>query len=195
MSKFLNSALFGALVVFPSLSYAKDIEASTTEIAGDINLSIASLDTSVSGFSDVSTDRQAMSIDGIFYLKKNVGVGITLDYDHTESSSLGVSSESTTNMIGPVISYNISTGEKTSLKLQGAALYSWAEQVDPSIGTTVLDGFGWRIGSQLSYFINEKVSFNAGINYASINLKDDVFDVTVKTSGIGIGAGISVYLN
>lgn len=194
MSKSTKIVVFSSLFLISSIIHAKDLEASTIEVAGNIGLSIASLETSSSGFPDSNTDKQAASFSGISYFQKNIGVGLSFDYDHTETETAGLTNEITSNMIGPIILFNISTGEKTSVKLHGAAIYSWAEQVDSTFGNTVMDGFGWRIGGQLSYFINDRVSLNTGLSYASIELKDDVFDETFNTKGLAIGAGLSIYL-
>lgn len=189
----LSTAVIG-LLSLSTTGHARDLNQGTIEIGGDLDLSMVSLEVKPEGGDKVETDTTTLSASALYYVVQNVGVGITWDYMSDEAKVAGDKAETTTNMIGPTAAYNISLNDKTSLKVLGAVVMSSTELSGTSISTTKIDGFGWTIGGQLSYFLNDFVSLNGSLQYLSLSLEEDDTKTDVDTTGFGAGVGLSVYL-
>ena len=187
----LSVAVIGLFFVSTAVSYAKDLGKGSIEISGDLALSVDSVGLKSKGFDKTTTDTTTLSVDALYYVAPNIGVGLTLTHESIEIKSAGDKNKTTTQIIGPAISYNVSLNDKTSLKLQGAIANVSSDLDD----TTTIDGFGWEIGGKISYFLNDFVSIDAGLSYLSASLEDNGSpSIGVDVTGFSTGAGISVYM-
>jgi opacity protein-like surface antigen len=140
----------------------------------------------VSGAADIDTTTWSIELDGHYYLMKNLGLGLILQYQDSEVEQGAAEIETSTLFIGPQIIYNFSLGEKVSLFVKGAVGYADAEfQSDDA------DGWGWQVGGGLKYFLTNSASINAGVTYQSLSMEDGGGDV--DTDGFNVGVGLSIY--
>jgi len=187
----LSVAVISLLCVSTTVSYARDLGKGTIEISGDFDLSVDSVDLKPEGFDKITTDTTTLSVDALYYVAPNIGVGLTLTHESVEEKSGADKDKTTIKIIGPAVSYNISLNDKTSLKLQGAIANVSIDLDD----TTTIDGFGWNIGAKVSYFLNEFVSLDAGLDYLSASLEENGSpSIDVDLTGFSTGVGISVYV-
>ncbi|HSL91357.1 MAG TPA: outer membrane beta-barrel protein, partial [Candidatus Limnocylindrales bacterium] len=105
----------------------------------------------------------------------------------TEIEVAGESVDSSTLLIGPQLIYNFPLNENVSLFVNGAVGYATTEIADADA-----DGYGFRVGGGLKYFLTNSASINAAVFYQSLSLEDD-FDNDLDTSGVNVGIGLSVY--
>lgn len=182
------------LLSMTTTGHARNLDKGTIEIGGGLGLSTTSLEMKPEGSSKIETDSTALSANVLYYVAQNIGVGITWDYSSNEMKSSGYKFETTSNTFGPMAAYNISLNEKTSLKLGGALVMSSTEDKETGFATTTVDGYGWNLGGQLSYFLNDYVSLDGSLDYVSLSLEEDSTKTEIDTTGFAAGVGLTVYL-
>ena len=193
MKKYILISVFVCVSVLSFSVCAKDIPRDTLEIGGDFDMSVSSFDLEVEG-EGVDTDTTSISMVVLYYVEKNLGVGLTWEYENAEASFEGGSAESTANMLGPAVAYNISLNENTSFRLHGALALSAIEEEDSDLGDATYDGYAWVVGGQVSFFLSDAVSFDASLRYLSMSLDEDETSLDVEADGFTTGLGVSVYL-
>ena len=197
MKKSLLSTIAASLFCISTVSYANNINQGTIEIGGDLDFSVFSGELKPEqGNGKTEIDSTYFSANALYYIQPNLGLGIIWNYESTESTefylgSIDANEESSTTEFGPIVSYNMSINEQTSFKLQGGVTIISSERYNLD-----MSGFGWLIGGQLSYFINENISFDTSLGYTSGTIENDnsVY-ADIDISGFGIGVGLSIYLN
>ena len=177
-----------ALAVLPALAAARELPPGTFEVGAGTNLSFGSAKTEVNGTELMDTSSTAFSGDGLFYLARNVGLGLGLSYDHTKvETPTGSTSESTQWMFGPELKVNVPLAPATSLLLVGA------------LGRTKLDedgaeadGWAWEVGAGLRLFPAEFVSLDVLLDYSHAGVTDDAGN-DYTAAGWNVGVGFSLY--
>lgn len=190
----LGASIIG-LTCLSATAFSRDLAQGTIEIGGGLDLSLGSSEMDITGSDTIDTDTTTLSASGLYYVAPNIGVGLTWDYDSTEVGEAGYKSEESSNFIGPVASYNLSLNDKTSLRFLGALGLASIEMEDSFSGTTTIDGFGWAVGAQLSYFLTDSVSIDGYLSYMSLSLEEDESKTDVDSTSFGPGVGLTVYLN
>ncbi|MDH5545402.1 MAG: porin family protein [Gammaproteobacteria bacterium] len=180
-------------VFFSGVVSAKDIESTTTEIRGDLDLSLESSNTVTTGLpKSVSTEKYA-STALLFYPLKNVGVGASWNYGSTVFESEGIKSERVSKIIGPLVAYQIGINSNFNIKLFGSvAMANVERRVEGS--SARFNGFAFNFGGGVSYFLSDSVSLDIFARIARLTLKYESTDASVTDSKFGTGVGISIYL-
>jgi hypothetical protein len=179
-------------------SFAKNISIGTIEVGGGSTLNINSYESELenSPYED-TIDTTILSADALYYVRPNLGVGATWYYSSAERSAtqggVQLTTETMTSVIGPMVSYNFSINEQTSLKVSGAFLKVSGDDDNNQDKS----GFGWNTGGKLSYFLNEHISINGNLNYYSYAYEYDNYGQSVdfEENGFNFGVGFSVYLH
>jgi len=156
---------------------AKEIPAGTIAVGGQTDVSQASTTTTVNG-TDIDVDVTTLKTGALYYVAPNVGLGVLWDYEKTKTSVAGTSSTETTNLFGAMASYNISINEQMSIRPR--VFFGTA-----SVKNDPLD---------VSYFPSDHVSFDVGVSYESLSLRDDGLDIDADGSGFSFGLGFTAYL-
>ncbi len=181
-------------VVFSEAILAKEIQQGTVEVSGGFDLSFSAVDVDVEGDIVREIDTQMIDTSISYYFTPNIGLGVLWRYENSETTSRTFSTEVTTNIIGPHLTFNLSLNDKTSLKLKGAVLITSTEFSSSFSTTEEADGFGWAIQGGLSYFVMESVSFNGGIAYSSLSTEIDSTNTDFDVTDLSVGVGVSVYI-
>jgi len=178
--------VFLALFV-PASLWAMDINQGKFELSGSTAFKFSDMTTEVTGSPDIDTTSYSFDFDGNYYFMKNFGLGLIFQYQKDEVEVSGVSSDSSTLLIGPQLTYNFPLSETVSLFINGAVGYATAE-----FDNDDADGWGWQVGAGLKYFFTNSVSINGSLKYQSLSLEDD-FNNDIDSSGFGVGIGLSMY--
>ncbi len=176
-------------IILASNAFAKDIKKGTVEIGGGFDISISSTDSEAEGASNISTDTEAIDLSTLYYLQNNIGIGVSWLYENSESKSGGLTAETKTNIIGPVVKGNLSLNENVNAYLAGSV-----GVVDMESGSVKADGFAWGVETGVSFFITKTVALNAGVNYQSMSVETDDSNVDIDIDGMSFGLGITVFM-
>lgn len=191
----IQSAVAIGLLCLSTAGNARNLDQGTVEIGGGLGLNIISIDVKQEGASKEDFDSTALSANALYYVAQNIGVGIAWDYSTSETRrGVYYKYEETSNSIGPMAAYNISLNEKTSLKLGGTLVKLTSESKETGYVTSTTDGYGWSLGGQLSYFLNDFVSLDGGLYYVSLSRENNKTKTSIDTTGFSTGIGLSVYL-
>lgn len=191
------------LAMAPFAARALDVSAGAVEVTGRSNLGLSFSSTDVSGGATGSSDTTVFSGDAtaLYYVVPNLGVGLAVSFDRAESRSSGARFTNWSYLVGPAVGFVHPIQEKLSLSLQGDA--GWVRSGGSSSlsgggGLASLDsgssGFGFDLGAGLRYFLARSFSVDVGLSYAwertTIRTQPDI---TFTSSGLRLGAGLSVY--
>lgn len=193
MRRLVAAASIVYLAGFAPAAFSRDIERGTIQVNGDVDLDVSSNETEVEGSGTTDVDNAEFSVNGLYYVIRNLAVGARWSYSSEEAALSGVSSEETLHAIGPIVSYNISLTNETSVRFLGSVVTMSGEEKTTGEPTLDYDGFAWMIGTQFSYFINQSVSLDGTARYSSTSLEIDPGAIDVDNTGFGVGAGLSVY--
>lgn len=165
-------ALTVGMLLLASAAFARDIQPGEIEIAGASN----------GGFTSTSSDGADYSVlylgvSGAYYVIPNLGVGATFDY-----YGWGGDLDGSGLFIGPKAIYNFSINEALNAYVEVMVGYL---SVDG--GGADANGLSFGGGGGVKFFVNESVSFNAGL---SLSRDSGDFDDT----NLGVDFGISVFL-
>lgn len=169
---------------------AKEIKQDTIEIGGDLDVSFGSTTSKPEGGSTTTTDTQSVSSTLAYYVIPNLGIGLDWFHESSESKTGSVKAKSTTNIIGPIVIYNISANEHLSIFLVGAVGKASFEY---SSGNTY-DGFAWVAGGGLRFFLNDNVALNALARYSNLSLNGGTPSRSLPMTTFHMGLGISVFI-
>lgn len=169
---------------------AKEIKQGTIEISGDLDVSSGSTTSKPEGGSTTTTDTQTVSSTLAYYVIPNLGIGLDCFHESSESKTGSVKAKSTTNIIGPIVIYNISANEHLSIVLAGAV---GKASLEYSSGNTY-DGFAWVAGGGLRFFLNDNVALNALASYLNMQIDGGTPSKSVSLTGFNMGLGISVFI-
>lgn len=86
-------------------------------------------------------------------------------------------------------SYNISINEQMSIRPR--VFFGTASVKNDPLDAS---GTGWGVGADVSYFPSDHVSFDVGVSYESLSLRDDGLDIDADGSGFSFGLGFTAYL-
>lgn len=179
-----------SLLCLSTAGYTRDLNKGTIEIGGGLNLSMISEEYKAQDAEDtMEIDSRNFAADVLYYIAPNIGLGINWNYVSAEAKAGDSEWETTTSMIGPAAAYNISLSGNTSLKLGGSLVMASRETEESSI-----DGFGWTLGGQYTYFLNDFVSLNGSLEYVSLSLEDDDSNNEFDNTSFRAGVGLSIYL-
>ena len=181
MKKLLSIILIALLAC--AVSYARDLEQGTVEIGGDLDLSLSTTDEDAGGGTR-TTDEINISGGALYYLQQNIGAGLILDYEKSDTEGF----ESTMTFIGPIAAYNFSVNEDAGIKVFGGVGLAFYEDD----GGADADGFAVILGGRYCYYLTDSVSLDATLSYTSMSLEDSGADY--DSDSISLGVGLSVYI-
>ena len=180
--------LVAAVLCLASSAWAKDIAPGTVEIDGATAIRYTDGEIDFEGEGDVDNSALMVSLGTNYYFMQNLGLGLLLSWTDQEIADLSVSEI----FVGPQIVYNYSINEPLSVFAAAAVGYQKTEvevddddKVDP-------DGYGWKAGLGLKYFVSDAFAVNASVNYAASYMEYEGTDW--DNTGFLFGAGFSVYL-
>lgn len=200
-----------AAILLPTLAAASDIKPGAIEVSGRsmLDLSSGSQETkrAETGLPTVATDKHDISKVGLeagalYYLTRNVGVGLVLGYERTKDKDKlnAVTLTDSLLTIGPKVGVDFGIAEKLSVFGDADLVYATGnhKEQDPTAPTVTWDvsGFGFGLAAGLKYFPLAALSIDVGVDYRYLKVKGDVTpliqDTTTK-SGVGGFAGLSFY--
>lgn len=187
------------LAMVPALAQAAELSVGTFEVSGSSNLGFSSGSTKVEagGVTDTTdTTSYALSTSGLYYLAPNVGVGLNLVYDHTEDTTAGTTTGTSTFLLGPAAGIAFPLQEKLYFAAQGYLGYASATVTQTGSPDVSGSGWGLGLGAGLKYFVVKSFSIDAGLGYRYQKLTIDLpFGGTqdVTTSGFGLNVGFAAY--
>ncbi|MBP2675521.1 MAG: hypothetical protein H6Q84_2361 [Deltaproteobacteria bacterium] len=165
-------------LVFPVSVCAMDIDAGKYELTGTTAFDYSSTSTDRDGGGNVDTDTITLNFDGNYYFQKNLAIGAFFEYSDIDIEGGG---DASSWMIGPQVTYNISIDPKLSFFVNGGigyASYDW--------GSADADGWGFRFGGGVKYFIIPSVAVVGQLRYTWMDLDE------VEIDEFNMGIGLSV---
>ena len=175
-----------ALVV-PAALWGMDINQGKFELSGQTAFNFSDTTTEVAGSPDIDETSWSIQLDGNYYVINNLGLGLILQYESSETEVVGGDIDSSTLVIGPQVTYNISLSPQASVFVNGAIGYATVE-----VENEDADGYAWQIGVGLKYFLTNSVAANGVVSYQSLSLEDDDGN-DFDRDGVNVGVGLSVY--
>jgi hypothetical protein len=173
-------------LLLPAIASARDISAGTFQLGGDANVAFSTGSVDF-GAEEVDVDTFQLGASGLFYVIPNLGLGAFIDHTNTTTEFMGEESDSSSTVVGPQLSYNLSLAEQLSVFGTAGLGYATSEDDDQDA-----DGFAWTIGGGLRFFPVRSVSLDGLVSYSNLNLEDD-FDNEMDVSDLRIGVGLSFY--
>ena len=149
---------------------ARDILPGTIFITGDTVFDDSSIKMDTSN-SNIKTDTTLFNVTGAYFVTMNFGIGLMIgNEDSTTSYDSIATTNSSINMIGPMIVYSISLNPDFNIML-GGGLYKVSGDIDDGGGGSFsIDGDGTFITASVVYFLNDSVSLNIGIRAADADI-------------------------
>ncbi len=180
--KKLTLFLAALLLFVPGTVGAMLVEPGTVEISGASQIFSSSL--KFKNGESVETNQFAIDLLGAYYLRVNLGAGVSMTYDRTEVED----DEETSLSLGPVVKYQHPLAERANVYGIGSAGLQKYEFADGS------DADGWygSLGAGLNFFLSSSVSIDALVKYTYSSLDASGEDITAD--GFLVGAGLSIYL-
>lgn len=178
-------------LVLPTTLLAMDLNPGTIELSGQTAFSYSDLSREEDGQPDIDTTTVEFRLDGNYYVLRNLGVGLFIEYVNQEvdvEGSAGPGLDSSTVFIGPQLIYNFPLSPKFNLFVDGRVGYAAAEVNDRDA-----DGYGFEVGGGVKYFLNNFISLNGTLAYQFLTLEGDDTGRDVDVSGAVVGVGLSVY--
>ena len=177
-------------LLLPASLWAMDIDQGRFELAGKTAFDFSDTTTELDGpQGDIDQTTWSIEFDGNYYLVRNLGLGLIFSYQDSEidAGGPGGTIDSSTVFIGPQIIYLVPIGEKTSLFVNGAVGYAALEIEDEDA-----DGWGFKVGGGLKYFLTNAISINGSVNYQWLTMEADAGG-DADTDGVSVGVGLSLY--
>lgn len=208
--KMKSFPLLLAALLLPTLAAASEITPGAIEVTGGSRLGIGSFNveetTKTPGQPNdvVKTDRSVFDFEAgaLYYLTKNVGVGLELGYGRVKDETGPVTLTESLFTIGPKVGVDLGVAEKLSVFGEGAILYATGtlkeeDATDPAANfKNDRSGYVLGLAAGVKYFPVRAFSLNVGLDYRYQSLTEKQpagVEVTTKTGGIGAFAGLSFY--
>jgi len=178
--------------LFVNVTFAKDIESGSVEVAGYLDLSLSSL--SVTRIDQSLSKRNNKNLSGYFsyYLFKNVSIGCIASFSSSNITEDDGKSKTTKNILGPAVSLYRSINHNLGIQILAsiASVKTTLEIDDLEIESK---GHAWTLQSGVIYFLNENIAANANIQYIAVtqkgNGREDYHSRTLSSA-----IGISVFI-
>lgn len=181
MNKFVLFLTIATINIASTVTEARDISKGTIMVTGDTSFDDSSLDFSFNGSTE-TTDTTEFNVTGAYFIAKNLGIGLMIANEDSDTSSGGTSINSSTNMIGPIIGYSISLNPDFNLMLS-AGLYKISGDIDDGAGSNAnFDGDGTLLMASLAYFINDTFAVNLGLRKIDSDIDLSTFGSSISIS-------------
>lgn len=187
----MTKRILVALAIFPLAVDANELSAGTFELSGDTTLGFDSASMKVKGGGSTDLTDYGMSAAGLYYFTPNLGVGLLVDYSNSKEKEAGIESGISTLLIGPAIGLDFSIAPKASVFARGVFGYASSTRTETGSPDITPTGYGLGVEGGVKYFPVKSFSFDIGLGYNWVRLKEDPVEVT--TSGIAVDVGLSVY--
>ena len=191
MSNNYRNIILVVLLLVPLTSMGKEISQGSTRISGQTSLALASSELSFDAGGSVDTSATEAKVGMSYFAVDNLGIGITYVYESTEVKVDTNTATSSTTIVGPSASYNVSLNNNVSLS--PSVFLGYANITTGATGSEdqVITGFGYGAGVELHFFVNDNVFMGAGVQYISLGLEDDLNNKADQSSFAGaLGFGI-----
>lgn len=181
MNKFILLLTATTLTIVSSTTIARDISQGTIMVTGDTSFDDSSLDFSFNGSTE-TTDTTEFNVTGAYFVAKNLGLGLMIANEDSDTSGGGTNINSSTNLIGPIISYSISLNPDFNLMLS-AGLYKISGDIDDGAGSNAnFDGDGKLLMASFAYFINDTFAVNLGLRKIDSDIDLSAFGSSISIS-------------
>lgn len=180
--------LAAAVLCLATPVLAKDIAPGTIEIDGASAIRYTDGEIDFEGEGNVDNSALMLTLGTNYYFMQNLGLGLLVGYTDQEIADLSISEI----FVGPQIVYNYSINEPLSVFAAAAVGYQKTEVEVDGDDTVDPDGYGWKAGLGLKYFVTDAFAVNASVNYAASYMEYEGSDW--DNTGFLFGAGFSVYL-
>jgi hypothetical protein len=199
--------VIAALPVAALAADPADVSRGAVELSGGTALSFTTGSTTLRpdapGAAEVETDTTSYVLDaaGLYYVARNVGLGLSLAYDK-ETEEIGANDlRSWVLLVGPAISAQLPVAPQLAVygraSIGYAASRTWGEEIPDLKGS----GYGLGLRAGVRYFPVAQFSLDVGVAYAYAKLTTDatttptiVLPETEGTSsGVTLSAGLSVF--
>jgi hypothetical protein len=176
------------LALLPALAGARDLAPGTFELSGGTNLDYGKMTTSVPGEPDVDQTSLTLETDALYYVVKNLGLGLALRYDKSETDfgGLGGTVDSSSSLIGPALKFSLPVAPSASVLLGGAV-----GRMSMSSDGSDADGWAFTVGGGLRLFAADWASFDALVSYTNASI--DFQGIDVDVTGWDVGLALSVF--
>jgi len=181
----------GFLVFFSGNVIALDLEEGTIELEGGLDINYSSSDSEISPGTKSDDDSMKLDATALYYIRDNLGIGLLVYRNRTESKSGQSESTFTTYSYGPKIVFNRSLSSDVSSYF-GVSYVKLSHKAEHSLSSNEISGSSWGVETGIKYFLSDNTSLNTGVNYFSSTHEYSNYDV--KAKGISVGIAISVFL-
>lgn len=176
-------------LVLPTTLLAMDLNPGTIELSGRTGFNLSDRSYEEDGAPDVDVTSTELRIDGSYYILRNLGVGLFVQYESEEIDQEGFPGLDTSSVIiGPQVTYHFPLSPQFNLFVNGAVGYAAAE-----VNNRDADGYAFEVGGGLKYFLKNNISINGTLAYQFMTLEADDTGRDVDFSGAIFGVGLSVY--
>lgn len=183
----------GALMCAASAT-GYEIQSGTVEISGDSSVSADRTVTTAEGSSDATSQSQDFDLSALYYLKKNIGIGLVGNLSRDETTATAGTTGSYISFAGPVAQLAVPLGESTALKLNVAIAAGAGESWAPGRANISYDVRAAVVGVALSYWVTDGASVDVGFSRGNLSLTSDRPLSDNHTSIDWFGVGASIYL-
>ncbi len=183
-----------ALALMATTAAAHEIDAGRVMFMGDTSLDYSSSEVSASG-SETTTDKVELNFTSLYFVRPNLGVGLLLGYEDSETDDGTTVEKQSMTMFGPVVGYNISLDHNTSLMLN-AGIFTASGDMDDGAGNTGdIDGEGYILGAAFAFFLNDNVAVNLGVRQidADIDLDDGATTTSADMTETAFNVGFATF--
>ena len=123
-----------------------------------------------------------VGVNGAYYFIKGLAGGVLVNVN---SNSVTGSNTITTFSAGPIVRYTYGFSDKFGIFGQGNVLFGSQSGGGSSVST-----FGFNVGPGLSYFANEHVQIDLGLNFGSNRFESNGVSTTRSVFGAAVGFNI-----
>jgi len=190
-AKLLATAALG--IFLSQTAFAKELDVGSIEVFGNSSLS-SSNEKATQATTEATTKTTEIDAGALYYVQKNIGVGLHFLYSKEDKSNNFSPNDSTLKLtlISPGAAYNLSIDEGSSVSFLLALAGLIKGEVSSQSGgnpTATAKVSGQILQISYKKFFNPHVSLNAGVTKSSTKAKPDDGspDVDYKTTEFFVG--------
>jgi opacity protein-like surface antigen len=173
----------------------------TMVISGSTNFSYSSMTNETKLSSDYGSDEYEYDANQFnfspsigWFVSDGVAIGININYESLKQKNESEEQKESTFLIGPSVTYYFGSSNIKPFILGEYMVGNYKNEYDGDESSTQVNG--WGLGGGVAFFLNQHISLNIGLGYASMTGKFDEtegYDVETISKGINFDGGISVY--
>jgi hypothetical protein len=182
----LLAALVVSTLATNDVASARELSRGTFQVSGSSTALFSSSSYDYDGENTGDIDTYNLSIEGLYHVVNNIGVGILGYYRHTDFEGYGTD---TALHVGPVLQVSIPLNRMTNLALAVSGGYAHQERDHDT--DYDYDGFFYGARGGVALFPVESFSIDLGVSY--LNKEVELRDTEEEQEDIAATVGLSVY--